>query len=373
MTPSSILYQNASKTIVLLDLPRSIEEAQVLSSSLARDVALPRRLISAVPPNTPFPTPESKNTLPAPPSAQVIADLMTAAASGAALAEIHQSHSGPWVLPRIYSHAQSSFPTTSSSTSSTTSTSPSQSQLPSTSLPSIPSPPYLPPKSHSLAGTISSHRSQILSLSPNFFHLILLDPPWPNRSAKRKRRGAAAYQPAPDFLYLRDLLSLIPVTSHLATNGLIAVWVTNSARAVETLTSPSGIFAEWGVELVGEWTWLKVTTGGEPLVGLEATWRRPWERLLIARKRGGQGGPVPGKVVMAVPDVHSRKPSLRALLEELLPVEYQALEVFARNLTAGWWSWGDEVLLFQGREHWVEMTLADDAADAGPGCLDHTS
>ena len=34
--------------------------------------------------------------------------------------------------------------------------------------------------------------------------------------------------------------------------------------------------------------------------------------------------------------------------------QYEALEVFARNSTAGWWGWGNEVLKFQGREHWID-------------------
>lgn len=134
------------------------------------------------------------------------------------------------------------------------------------------------------------------------------------------------------------------------------MWVTNAARFTDLLVKK--VFAEWDVELVGEWVWVKVTSQGEPVVGVGAGWRRPWERLLIARRRGGEGqGKVEGKVVVGVPDLHSRKPNLRGLFEEagLLPKGYEALEVFARNLTAGWWAWGDEVLKFQGRECWVDV------------------
>ncbi|KAK1759432.1 MT-A70-domain-containing protein [Echria macrotheca] len=334
MTSSSILFQNASKTVVLLDLPRTIEEAQMLSSDLRNNADPSRRLVSVEAPILSFATPEPKasRASSAPPAAQV-ADLMTAAAAESALAEITTSRpGGPWHLPRITSHAPLSPAPTDNST---------------------PDSFYRPPDSHYLHGSIASQRDTLLaSVTPSFFDLILLDPPWPNRSAKRKR---GAYHPVPDFSSLSDLLSLVPVASHLAPGGLVAVWVTNSPRAVETLTAPrDGIFARWDVELVGEWTWLKVTAAGEPIIALDATWRRPWERLLIARKRGGSGGCLPGKVIVSVPDVHSRKPCLRSLFEELLPDKYEALEVFARSLTAGWWSWGDEVSLFQAREHWVE-------------------
>ena len=34
--------------------------------------------------------------------------------------------------------------------------------------------------------------------------------------------------------------------------------------------------------------------------------------------------------------------------------KYEALEIFARNLTSGWWAWGNEVLKFQSDECWIE-------------------
>lgn len=248
----------------------------------------------------------------------------------------------------------------------------------------------MPPNSHPLLGTIPIPIPTNTASLPSTtrpapapaadlpadlkFDLILLDPPWPNRSAKRKRGGAGAYRPAPDLESVRALLRQVPVASRLAPGGLVAVWVTNAARFADLLLGAGsgknrrgdrGLFSEWAVEPVGEWTWLKITAGGEPVVPVDSAWRKPWERLLIARKKerknrsavGEEGrttGPVPGKVIAAVPDVHSRKPNLRRLFEELLPERYEALEVFARNLTAGWWAWGDEVLLFQRRECWVE-------------------
>ena len=62
-------------------------------------------------------------------------------------------------------------------------------------------------------------------------------------------------------------------------------------------------------------------------------------------------------MIAAVPDVHSRKPCLKSLIEEAFEFkagEYRALEVFARGLVAGWWSWGDECLRFQWEGWWCE-------------------
>ncbi|KAK4450095.1 MT-A70-domain-containing protein [Podospora aff. communis PSN243] len=339
MSSSSILFQNSDKSVILLDLPRSIEEAQVPSAHLT-NVDPPKlpRLVSAPPPSGPFPTPEPKtqNQLPTTSAASQIATLMTLSAAESALTEIRNFHTGPLYLSRIYT--------------------------PSPSPPNNPNPPpspyIVPPSTPYLSGTISSQRELFLLTAPPKFNLILIDPPWPNRSAKRKRTGTG-YHTVRDYNSIHDLLSLIPVASRLAPDGLVGVWITNSAQAAEVLTAPTGgLFVQWDVEAVGEWIWLKVTTEGEPVVSLDSEWRKPWERLVIGRKRGGKkGGSVESKVIVTVPDVHSRKPNLRRLFEEvegLVPGEYEALEVFARNLTSGWWAWGDEVLLFQRREHWRE-------------------
>ncbi|KAK0751125.1 MT-A70-domain-containing protein [Schizothecium vesticola] len=345
MNPSPILFENKSKTIVLLDLVRTIEEAQVLSRDLATDAPPPplKRLISAPPPATPFVTPEPKNP-PAPStsfSAQV-AELMTLAVVGAALAEIRVVYTGPWCLPRICQ------PLITPPTEEDGYLSPGM---------------IIPEASNHLNGTIDSQRDAFLTQAPAQFDVIVLDPPWPNRSAKRKRGN---YHPVRDFDTIKDLLAQIPIASRLSPDGLVAVWITNSSHPADLLTSPKGgIFSQWDVELVGEWTWLKVTAHGEPIVSLDATYRRPWERLLIARKRGGLArGALEPKVIIAVPEVHSRKPSLRRLFDEILPAGYQALEIFARNLTAGWWSWGNEVLLFQHAQYWTDNTSAPRVASS---------
>lgn len=152
----------------------------------------------------------------------------------------------------------------------------------------------------------------------------------------------------------RELLSQIPLASHLKPDGLVGVWVTNKAAIADLLTAPGGIFTRWGVELVNEWVWLKVTSAGEPILDIESAWRKPWERLLIAQKAGGTILPALGaRVILGVPDLHSRKPNLRSLFGDILPQGYIGLEVFARNLTAGWWGWGNEALNFQHQHHWT--------------------
>jgi N6-adenosine-specific RNA methylase IME4 len=70
----------------------------------------------------------------------------------------------------------------------------------------------------------------------------------------------------------------------------------------------------------------------------------------------GDEGTVVRRVVAAVPDLHSRKPCLKELFELLhMPADYQAVEIFARNLTAGWHSWGDEAILFNWDGFWKDV------------------
>ena len=227
----------------------------------------------------------------------------------------------------------------------------------------------IPPHSTILQGSISSTLHVFKNTAP-VFPIITLDPPWPNRSARRKgayptsRSTSTATSHGPSSIHA--LLSSLPLHSHLATEGLIAIWITNSASCREIVLGAGGLFEDWGVRLVEEWVWLKVTSAGLPVCELREGGRKPFEVLLVGRRGGpatggGDGGEGVGvvrrRVLVGVPDLHSRKPNLRVLLEGFVGKrdgEYEGLEIFARNLTAGWWGWGNEALKFQTEEHWVE-------------------
>ncbi|EFW98955.1 MT-a70 family protein [Grosmannia clavigera kw1407] len=368
MPPSSaILYENAAGTIVVVDVPRSIEEAQDVEPGAGRRW----RLVSAPPPTEPFPEPLHGRGQDRPDgrglSAQ-LAELTTRAAVEGALAELSESgFQGPWCLERIEGGGGDGGEESSASKPSP--------------------PPSIPPGARCLAGTIAAYRSIFLAEAPTF-DLVVLDPPWPNRSARRRRRGQkkraadaadaadVGYTTVADMDAMRALLEAVPVGAKLASSrgtsaGLVAVWVTNKSACIDLLTHPhNGLFRAWGVDLVATWTWLKVTTAGEPVVSAASPWRKPWERLLLAQTRPVAGLPPvrwhlpPDRVIVGVPDVHSRKPNLRPLLCPFLvggdtQRPLVGLEVFARNLTAGWWAWGDEALLFQQSAWWRQDDVED--------------
>ncbi|KAK2765667.1 hypothetical protein FQN54_008523 [Arachnomyces sp. PD_36] len=235
----------------------------------------------------------------------------------------------------------------------------------------------IPPNSSfilsSIPEALHNTHSQTSTLTFNF---ILLDPPWPNRSVKR----SAHYVPEVTLPFLGSLIGNI-IKSYLnPKSGIVGIWVTNSAAVKSTAREA---MRDAGLEPFEEWVWVKTTMRGETVFPLDGLWRKPFEVLILGKRRGkGEGGEgvryyepeIKRKVIAAVPDVHSRKPNLKELIGKIFfstPApgtedeasegdigehkvqEYSGLEVFARNLTAGWTSFGDEVLRFNWDGWWV--------------------
>jgi N6-adenosine-specific RNA methylase IME4 len=190
---------------------------------------------------------------------------------------------------------------------------------------------------------------------PRHFDFILLDPPWPSGSAKRKGN----YEQVGGMPYMRKLLSSMDIDNYVEHNGLVGIWITNKESLREHVLGLGGLFEQWNVGLIEEWIWIKTTIKGEPMLSLDSEWRKPYEVLLLGRAAPNawttmQHAPsIKRRVIAAVPDVHSRKPCLKELIEPLMPDEkYNALEIFSRYLVSGWTSWGNEVLKFNWDHYW---------------------
>lgn len=233
---------------------------------------------------------------------------------------------------------------------------------------------YLPPQSTSILSdctdpsylrtTIRQHRNQFKDRPT--FDFILLDPPWPNTSAKRKSSYSTASQ-------LRDLKRMIlnmDLDTYIAPSGYVGIWITNAPTIRNLVLGEGGLFEAWNVTLVEEWIWVKVTRYGEPVTSLNGVWRKPYEVLLLGRapvNRLAVAGEVEeervvSRVIFGCPDLHSRKPCLKGLIEglQMVKVGGNVLEIFARYLVAGWWSWGDEVLKFNWERYWTNDGSEDD-------------
>ena len=201
----------------------------------------------------------------------------------------------------------------------------------------------IPPHSAFLCATISAGASAFISPNSTPFSLILLDPPWHNRSA----RNTGYYQTEDSTAAGSQLLSetvqiLLP---YLAPRATVAVWITNSVlvrrHTIYILSSTLHY------SLDEEWIWLKTTTSGQPITPLHGVWRKPYEALLLFRhlpqkRRKDELYPdIRRRILVAVPNLHSQKPCLRGMFGQ----EEKVLEVFARNVVESWWAWGSQVLM----------------------------
>lgn len=199
-------------------------------------------------------------------------------------------------------------------------------------------------------------QSDTTSATSGQFDFLLLDPPWENRSVRRSKDYGIPESEEDPMDILRSMLG-----QHIAPGGLVGCWITNKRSVRDNALT---LFQDLGVELTEEWAWLKVTVKGEPVTDIDGLWRKPYEVLLIGRKEivrtddGVQSDEIPKavqrRVIVAVPDLHSRKPSVKELIKPLIrgTQPHRVAEIFARNLTTGWWSWGDEVLKYQWDGYW---------------------
>ncbi|EEH40198.1 hypothetical protein PAAG_02253 [Paracoccidioides lutzii Pb01] len=238
----------------------------------------------------------------------------------------------------------------------------------------------VPPKSTfvncHLAPNAESRLSPILPLSSDTkFDFILMDPPWPNRSVRRSSHYKEHADP------LQPIIESI-LQNHLHPHqAIVAIWITNSLKSRSVALNS---LKTSGLHPFEEWIWVKTTVDGRPAAPPDGLWRRPYEVLILAHKekhfdhegnadKSAKVYEAKRRVIVAVPDVHSRKPNLKGLIEDICfssPTtdsgqakgpgqgrrirEYSALEVFARNLTAGWWGCGDEVIRFNWKGWWNE-------------------
>ncbi|KAJ5489503.1 hypothetical protein N7539_004393 [Penicillium diatomitis] len=264
--------------------------------------------------------------------------------------------------------------------------------------------PLSPPKGPEPSQQVTSLSRPISTIpSDQKFNMLLFDPPWPNRSVRRSGHYQIHHYSEMDILTqrLRDILRVHSYRADInssnttdcgvssqSTLSLAGIWITNAEKArraaYEALT-------DTGFRVTEEWIWIKTTVGGEPVSAIDGLWRKPYEILVIGRAdqvtSSFDSGPaqdrgsvkatttnshdllgidpstIHRRVIAAVPDLHSRKPNLKEILDRVFfpgadgayrGQEYTALEVFARNLTAGWWSCGNEVLKFNQREFWAE-------------------
>ncbi|NWR52411.1 METL4 protein, partial [Regulus satrapa] len=203
----------------------------------------------------------------------------------------------------------------------------------------------VPPKSSFLLSDISC--LQPLLNYKKKYDVIVIDPPWENKSVKRSNRYShlSSWQ-----------IKQIPVPALAAPNCLVVTWVTNRQKHLRFVKDE--LYPHWSVKTLAEWHWVKITTAGEFVLPLDSLHKKPYEVLVLGRVQGdvkealrkSEGVlPIPEhQLIVSIPcNLHSHKPPLAAVLAEFIKPDVECLELFARNLQPGWTSWGNEVLKFQ--------------------------
>ena len=417
---SSILYQNKAKTVILLDLPLSISNAQ----SSASENTWPGSILSCVPLAQPYPSTEPKSDVAKANVLERLGDVTNDQCYRnlvrEGIDEIKNNYEGAWCLPRVtttlgslqhkrkhsidikesspgegqlghdepslefnYVHKSKSPLLLSSSNERNDIqdfTEVSQRVVSNMSckaaklhIPSTDSWYQIPSKAAFFLSNINEDTALMWSeavlkhfstptatAGPGQFGFILLDPPWDNRSVRRSQKyhTRRKHDPMPA---ITEVLG-----KHIAPNGFVACWVTNKTSSRDAIIES---FRAWGVRLVEEWIWLKVTSSEQPVYDIDGLWRKPYEILLLGRMVGYEEASVlvedsPGfessarRLIVAVPDLHSRKPCLKELLEQTIldARECRVLEIFARNLVQGWWSWGNEALKYNWEGCWSKAS-----------------
>ncbi|NXE27838.1 METL4 protein, partial [Ardeotis kori] len=211
----------------------------------------------------------------------------------------------------------------------------------------------VPPKSSFLLSDISC--LQPLLNYKKRYDVIVIDPPWENKSVKRSNRYShlSSWQ-----------IKQIPVPALAAPNCLVVTWVTNRQKHLRFVKDE--LYPHWSVKTLAEWHWVKITRAGEFVLPLDSLHKKPYEVLVLGRVQGDVKEalrksedvlPIPEhKLIVSVPcSLHSHKPPLTGVLAEFIKPDVECLELFARNLQPGWTSWGNEVLKFQHIDYFIPL------------------
>ncbi|XP_075069475.1 N(6)-adenine-specific methyltransferase METTL4 isoform X1 [Mixophyes fleayi] len=211
----------------------------------------------------------------------------------------------------------------------------------------------MPPKSSFLLSDIS-YMEPLLHYKK--YNIIVVDPPWENKSVKRSKRYSSLTP-----LEIKQL----PIPALAAQNCLVVTWVTNRQKHLRFVKEE--LYPHWSIRTLAEWHWVKITRSGEFVFPIHSAHKKPYEIMVLGRLMNTDNSAaresekdVPlfpqHKIIVSVPcKLHSHKPPLTEVLKEYVKQDVEYLELFARNLQPGWTSWGNEVLKFQHVDYFIPL------------------
>ncbi|XP_066435707.1 N(6)-adenine-specific methyltransferase METTL4 isoform X2 [Eleutherodactylus coqui] len=166
----------------------------------------------------------------------------------------------------------------------------------------------LPPRSSFLLSDISC-MDPLLHYKK--YGIIVIDPPWENKSVKRSKR----------YNSLSPLeIKQLPIPDLAAPDCLVITWVTNRQKHLRFVKEE--LYPHWSIRSLAEWHWVKVTQSGEFVFPIDSVHKKPYEILILGRLISSDNStareletvlpPIPEhKVIVSVPSsLHSHKPPL---------------------------------------------------------------
>lgn len=176
-----------------------------------------------------------------------------------------------------------------------------------------------------------------MELPKKKFKIIYADPPWSYKDkALAGNRGACCKYPV---MNIEDIKNL-PVKDIADDDCVLFLWVT-----FPKLNECFEVIKNWGFEYkTNAFTWVKKYRNGDNFMGM-GRWTRANAEVCLLATKGKPKRINAGirQIIESVPEKHSKKPNIvRDKIVELCG-DLPRIELFARNKTDKWDSWGNEV------------------------------
>jgi len=172
------------------------------------------------------------------------------------------------------------------------------------------------------------------------FEIVYADPPWSYYGSPIKDAAAGKHY----SLMSQEALAELPVRDIMAKRAALFLWATGPR-----LQLALELVQRWGLHFRGVlYVWVKTNRRGEIIrgQGVAPTFTKPTTEFVLAATTMPTGRPFPlrdlaqGQVVLHQRAEHSRKPAIFRTMIEQLCGKRSRVELFARDSTPGWTSWG---------------------------------
>lgn len=173
----------------------------------------------------------------------------------------------------------------------------------------------------------------------NKYSIIYADPPWQYKtySQKGQERSAEIHYPTMEL----EAIQALPVAELAADDCVLFLWTT-----IPLLKDCFSVIQAWGFTYkTVAFVWIKKNRKSDSLFWGMGHWTRANAELCILATKGNPKRRSAGvhQVIMTPIEEHSKKPNetrdrIIALIGDL-----PRIELFARQKTAGWDVWGNEV------------------------------